>query len=359
MRIAVIVVIALGIVALCLFAYREHVAAERREEMAMAAQIEKARAAYEEITGIIDGALAATGPSPQYLDRTRATVREVLGPDRAAAVFKPQEEAEKTERPVLMWKRPPKSTEKTPGEEGLPAFLTPRSVLDRQRAVQKGEKPPPRKPDRLIPGKDQPAPDPDSGSLIPGKDKPKRDESRPSLIPKESQPGPDASVPTQVKGIRLVGREIEIVELFRKADKGFRSLAAETDLTKSLRADIQAAYAAVRETKTPRQAADKHEDLLQYEAPARQRAKTLGEMIAALEQTALEAEKVALEIAAERKRIEAQGIADFQRIVTKGISPQLLRWKGIEATEKLASSSNSKIVIVGGNDGLPLILNSN
>src|SRR5438093_10558357 len=39
---------------------------------------------------------------------------------------------------------------------------------------------------------------------------------------------------------------------------------------------------------------------------------------------------------AERKRIEAQGIADFQKIVAQGISPQLLEWKGIEATEKLA-----------------------
>jgi prohibitin 1 len=59
---------------------------------------------------------------------------------------------------------------------------------------------------------------------------------------------------------------------------------------------------------------------------------------------------------AERKRIEAQGIADFQKIVTAGISPALLTWKGIEATEKLASSPNSKIVIVGGKDGLPVIL---
>jgi regulator of protease activity HflC (stomatin/prohibitin superfamily) len=61
---------------------------------------------------------------------------------------------------------------------------------------------------------------------------------------------------------------------------------------------------------------------------------------------------------AERKRIEAQGIQDFQRIVSQGISDQLLRWKGIEATEKLAASSNAKLVIVGGKDGLPLILNT-
>lgn len=60
---------------------------------------------------------------------------------------------------------------------------------------------------------------------------------------------------------------------------------------------------------------------------------------------------------AERKRIEAQGISDFQNIVARGISEQLLRWKGIEATEKLAASPNAKIVIVGsGKDGLPLIL---
>jgi len=63
---------------------------------------------------------------------------------------------------------------------------------------------------------------------------------------------------------------------------------------------------------------------------------------------------------AERKRIEAKGIADFQEIVSKGISEQLLKWKGIEATEKLAGSENTKIVVIGsGKDGLPLILGGN
>ena len=60
---------------------------------------------------------------------------------------------------------------------------------------------------------------------------------------------------------------------------------------------------------------------------------------------------------AERKRIEAQGIADFQKIVAQGLSDQYLRWKGIEATEKLANSPNAKVIIVGsGKDGLPIIL---
>lgn len=62
---------------------------------------------------------------------------------------------------------------------------------------------------------------------------------------------------------------------------------------------------------------------------------------------------------ADRKRIEAQGIADFQNIVAKGISEALLRWKGIEATEKLANSQNAKVVIIGsGKDGLPIILDT-
>lgn len=60
---------------------------------------------------------------------------------------------------------------------------------------------------------------------------------------------------------------------------------------------------------------------------------------------------------AQRKRIEAQGIRDFQQIVAQGISPQLLEWKGIEATENLAKSVNSKVVVIGNSkNGLPLIL---
>jgi len=60
-----------------------------------------------------------------------------------------------------------------------------------------------------------------------------------------------------------------------------------------------------------------------------------------------------------RHSIEAKGIADFQTIVAAGISEQLLRWKGIEATEKIANSPNTKVIIVGaGRDGLPVILDT-
>jgi regulator of protease activity HflC (stomatin/prohibitin superfamily) len=60
---------------------------------------------------------------------------------------------------------------------------------------------------------------------------------------------------------------------------------------------------------------------------------------------------------AKRKQIEANGIAAFQRTVSKGISDSYLRWRGIEATLALAQSRNSKIVIIGsGKGGLPIIL---
>src|SRR5262249_56587558 len=59
----------------------------------------------------------------------------------------------------------------------------------------------------------------------------------------------------------------------------------------------------------------------------------------------------------ERKKIEAEGIREFQQTVAQGISVSYLRWRGGEATLQLAQSNNSKVVIIGGNkDGLPLIL---
>jgi regulator of protease activity HflC (stomatin/prohibitin superfamily) len=59
----------------------------------------------------------------------------------------------------------------------------------------------------------------------------------------------------------------------------------------------------------------------------------------------------------ERKKIEAEGIRDFQQTVSQGISESYLRWRGIEATLQLSQSTNSKVVLIGsGKDGLPVIL---
>lgn len=62
---------------------------------------------------------------------------------------------------------------------------------------------------------------------------------------------------------------------------------------------------------------------------------------------------------AERKAIEARGIQAFQQTVQKGITDSYLKWRGIEATLKLAESRNAKVVVIGGgSQGLPLILNT-
>jgi len=62
---------------------------------------------------------------------------------------------------------------------------------------------------------------------------------------------------------------------------------------------------------------------------------------------------------AERKKIEAEGIARANDIINKSLTNMLLKMKGIDATLKLANSQNAKIVVIGNSkDGLPLILNS-
>ncbi len=63
---------------------------------------------------------------------------------------------------------------------------------------------------------------------------------------------------------------------------------------------------------------------------------------------------------AQRKEIEARGQAEYQRIITQSLSPAFLKFKGIEATQQLAESPNTKTVIVGGGEsGLPVILGGN
>jgi regulator of protease activity HflC (stomatin/prohibitin superfamily) len=62
---------------------------------------------------------------------------------------------------------------------------------------------------------------------------------------------------------------------------------------------------------------------------------------------------------AERKRIEALGIAEYQQIISPGLTSQFLQWRSIEATDRLANSNNSKVVIMGGsgnNGNVPVIL---
>ena len=59
----------------------------------------------------------------------------------------------------------------------------------------------------------------------------------------------------------------------------------------------------------------------------------------------------------ERKTIEANGIQNYQAIISKTLSDKLIKWQGVRATLDLAKSENAKVVIIGsGKDGMPVIL---
>jgi regulator of protease activity HflC (stomatin/prohibitin superfamily) len=90
---------------------------------------------------------------------------------------------------------------------------------------------------------------------------------------------------------------------------------------------------------------------------------TLKQAIEAKQQAQQEAQRMEFVLQreqqeSERKRVEAQGIKDFQNIVTQGISEKLLEWKGIEATIELAKSTNAKVLVVGNTKGLPVIFSA-
>lgn len=62
---------------------------------------------------------------------------------------------------------------------------------------------------------------------------------------------------------------------------------------------------------------------------------------------------------AERRRIEATGLRDYNETVRVSLTPEVLQWKGIEATREIATSENSKVVVIGNSSKeLPIILGS-
>ncbi|MCT4638048.1 MAG: prohibitin family protein [Bacteroidales bacterium] len=63
---------------------------------------------------------------------------------------------------------------------------------------------------------------------------------------------------------------------------------------------------------------------------------------------------------AERRRIDAEGKAAANRILSASLTDKILKEKGISATEALVNSQNSKVIVIGsGKDGLPIILGGN
>src|SRR6202012_3802183 len=59
---------------------------------------------------------------------------------------------------------------------------------------------------------------------------------------------------------------------------------------------------------------------------------------------------------ADRKRIEAQGIADYQKIISIGLTAQQLQYQSILAEKQIATSQNAKVIIIGGGKGNPIML---
>jgi regulator of protease activity HflC (stomatin/prohibitin superfamily) len=61
---------------------------------------------------------------------------------------------------------------------------------------------------------------------------------------------------------------------------------------------------------------------------------------------------------AERKRVEAQGISDYQRIISESLSERQLQYEQIKAFKELAGSANSKIIVMPNKGGANLLLNA-
>lgn len=152
--------------------------------------------------------------------------------------------------------------------------------------------------------------------------------------------------------------ETVIVPTFRSAIRAVTSAHKAADLYSSAREKVQEEmFAQVSAALSPRGVTAEKVLLRDMQLPA-----TLKTSIEAKQTAEQESQKMQFTLTketqeAERKRIEAKGIADFQQIVTQGISDKLLEWKGIEATLDLARSQNAKVIVVGsGKNGLPLIL---
>ena len=62
---------------------------------------------------------------------------------------------------------------------------------------------------------------------------------------------------------------------------------------------------------------------------------------------------------AERKRVEAQGIADYQKILSTGLSDKQLQYETIKAQKEIALSPNAKVIIMGNGKSAPIILGGN
>ncbi|MET1077259.1 MAG: prohibitin family protein [Pseudomonas sp.] len=170
---------------------------------------------------------------------------------------------------------------------------------------------------------------------------------------------------------RLVGPDYPEVMVYPEIGSHARSLISTytpEQLYTSARAFIQAQILQrmVHELASPVALQSTHGRLIEVE-DVLIRSVTLPESIAGAIERKVEQYHVMLEYdfrierekrERERKKIEAEGVREFQDIVSHTITEEYLRLRGVEATLALATSNNSKMIIIGGRDGLPVILNT-
>jgi regulator of protease activity HflC (stomatin/prohibitin superfamily) len=152
-------------------------------------------------------------------------------------------------------------------------------------------------------------------------------------------------IPTLDAATRNILSQIDVEHVYVRKEQHVHEDTFETELTERAKAEVGWKYIAVQEL-----------SILRLVLPPRiQEAiqqKREEEQIALLYNFRLDRE----EKEAERKRIEARGIRDFQDIITGGLSDKYLLFKGIEATAELAKSPNAKVIVFGDKSGLPLLL---
>jgi len=61
---------------------------------------------------------------------------------------------------------------------------------------------------------------------------------------------------------------------------------------------------------------------------------------------------------AERKRVEAKGISDYQRIISESLTERQLQYEQIKAMKELAQSQNAKVIVMPAKGGVPVILDT-
>ena len=160
--------------------------------------------------------------------------------------------------------------------------------------------------------------------------------------------------------LETVGEDFErslILPVFRSAVADIAARYHAKDMHSGQRADIEAGILTrMGELLTPRGIVVESVLMKSIQLPAG--------LYSAIEDK-LEAEQAAQRMAfvlererleAERRRIEAEGIRDAQRILEEGLSPAILQWRSIEAFERLGSSPNTTVVVTDGE--LPFLLPS-